>query len=223
MKSYLFLCALLFMACNRPEYIGRVNRIRYDRWRNGMILKYELSFIRDGHKDTTMLIGNRIHEKGSDGIFYFEEGDSICFKYGGFEYLNSFVRIHRLAPRKSAATTKIIKKEELSVGYGVAMNHLDTVPMLPNAKSNADNERFVGELVKSRLHLKNDALLYLRIDTCGKATFFQCLPPQLSAAEEAKLKAIIEGLPFFTPGYRDGKKVASVVYYRILKSESDVK
>ena len=103
------------------------------------------------------------------------------------------------------------------------MAFLDTVPMLPNAKSNADNERFVGELVKSRLHLKNDALLYLRIDTCGKATFFQCLPSQLSAAEEVKLKAIIEGLPFFTPGYRDGKKLVSVVYYRISKSESDVK
>ena len=97
-RIYLFFMLLIILSSCQKTVIGKIEERKVVPWRSGGILKYKISYDRNGVKDSTYLTGNRIYKRGTIEPFYFEFGDSVQIKIGWFG--TSFVRILNLVERK---------------------------------------------------------------------------------------------------------------------------
>ena len=219
--KYILLYFLLFVlsSCHKTV-IGRVTEVIYTPWRSGTIIQYKICFNKIEGKglDSTYLIGNRIYIKDTYNPFYFEIGDSLKIKLGLTQYQNKFISIYKLVDREEKTT----KKEHKNTKWCPIFD-IDTPPLLPGSQTNKDNKLSINKFISKKakeenVKIKNPFLIYLDIDTLGRAYIHSMHSQDTLISQWIEQK--ISELPAFSPPQDNGEKVNVMASYRIICSNS---
>lgn len=211
---YLYFLLLVLSSCHKTV-VGRVTEVIYTPWRSGTIIQYKICFnkIEGEGLDSTYLIGNRIYVKDTYNPFYFEVGDSLKIKLGFTQYQNQFVGIYKLVDRGE----KNIKKKHRNRKWCPIFD-IDTPPLLPGSQTDSDNKLFINKFIckkakEENIEIKNTFLIYLDIDTLGRARIHSMHNQDTLISQWIKRK--ISELPTFSPPQDNGEKVNVMASYKI--------
>lgn len=175
----------------------------------------ELTFNKIGGEglDSTYLTGNRIYIKDTYNPFYFEIGDSLKIKLGLTQYQNKFISIYKLVDRKDKVTQKKRKNTKWCPIFDI-----DTPPLLPGSQTDKDNKLVINKFISKKakeenVKIKDPFLIYLNIDTLGKAHIHSMHNQDTLISRWIEQK--INELPAFSPPQDSGEKVNVMASYEI--------
>lgn len=152
-----FILIIFIYACTYNQIVdARIDNVSYSRFSGkGYVLKYKISYIINGKRDTSILMGNQINEKGTNRIFYFVVGDSIKVKPArtyGLSSFNKFKGIKSLVQKEEEA--KMVKMQKETSEKVMSINHIDKQPLLPGALNNKDNQALIKDFFNQRIEEK---------------------------------------------------------------------
>lgn len=223
MKHYIYLILIFtcLASCTYNQIVdARIDKVFYSRFGSkGYVLKYKISYIIDGKRDTSVLIGNQINEKGTNRIFYFVVGDSIKVKPArtyGLSSFNKFKGIKSLVEREKEIEMVEMQKE--TTEKVMSINHIDKQPLLPGALNNEDNQRLIKQffnqkIVQNNIMISQPIVFYIKIDTQGKSHLHKVYSEDSTAID--LINAIVAELPYFSPGIKDNTPVNVITSYEV--------